>query len=315
MRRLFRNRLIAFLIIATIIAAVIIGVFGSRDRGTSVVESVGGSVVSPAQEAVSGIGGWFSNIAEYFGSIKSLKVENERLKNENTNLQKQILDMKGLDDENKELRKMLELFETETRIDMVAASIVAKDPTNWYASFTINRGSDDGVEVNQPVVNSNRELVGQISRVGSNWAEVVTILDPQSSVGALIKRSKEIGIIEGNSELRYEGKCRLGYIARDTDIKQGDFVETSGLGGIFPKGLIIGVVTEVYDENATMSKAATIEPLTDIQKLNEVFVVIDYTETDLTEADYETDRDDSIDDEDDASDEDDEDSRDESDEE
>ena len=218
--------------------------------------------------------------------------------------------MKGLDDENKELRKMLKLYESQTKIDMLAASVSAKDPSNWYSTFIINRGSDDGVKLNQPVVDSNRMLVGQISRVGSDWAEVITILDPQSSVGALIKRSKEIGIIDGNSELRYEGKCRLGYIARDTDIKQGDFVETSGLGGVFPKGLIIGMVTEVYDENATMSKAATIEPLADIKKINEVFVVTAYTEEDLSEEYYDTDddeRDETCEDEDDESDDDDED--------
>lgn len=295
MRRLFEHKSILFLIIATVLVAVIIGVFGKINREVSFIESVGGNIVSPIQGAVSETGGFFANIGSYFGSVKALYAENERLKNENTNLQKQISDMKGLNDENEELRRMLKLSEKETRIDMVAASVVSKDPTNWFSTFTINRGADDGVEVNQPIVNSNRELVGQISRVGSDWAEVITILDPQSSVGAMIKRSKEIGIIEGNSALRYEGKCRLGYIARDTDIKQGDFVETSGLGGIFPKGLVIGVITEVYDENATMSKAAIVEPVTDIAKLNEVFVITDYTETDLSETeniDQEDDRDD-----------------------
>ncbi len=288
MRRLFQNRLALFLVLVTIGAAVIIGVYSARGRQTSVIENVGGGVVAPSQGAVSGAGGWLSGFAEYFGNVKKLGAENERLRNENTNLQKQILEMRGLENENNEFRKMLKLFERETRIDMVAASVIAKDPTNWYSSFTISSGSDDGVEINQPVVNSNRELIGQVSRVGKDWADVITILDPQSSVGAIIKRSKEVGIIEGNAELRFSGKCRLGYIARDTDIKQGDFIETSGLGGIFPKGLLVGVVTEVYDENATMSKAATIEPLADISKVNEVFVVIDYTEADLTEEDYET---------------------------
>ena len=279
------------MIIATVLVAVIIGVFGKINREVSFIESIGGNIVSPVQGAVSETGGFFSDIGTYFGSVKALYAENERLKNENTNLQKQISDMKGLNDENEELRRMIKLAESETRIDMVAASVVAKDPTNWFSTFTINKGADDGIEINQPIVNSNRELVGQVSRVGGNWAEVITILDPQSSVGALIKRSKEIGIIEGSSDLRYDGRCRLGYIARDTDVKQGDFVETSGLGGIFPKGLVIGVITEVYDENATMSKAAIVEPVTDIAKLNEVFVIMDYTETDLSEAAQESEED------------------------
>lgn len=289
MKRVFEHKLILLMIIATVFVAIIIGLFGKINREVSFIESVGGNIILPAQSAVSETRGFFADIGTYFNSVKTLYNDNERLKNENINLQKQLLDTKGLSDENERLRRMLKLAERETRIDMVAASVVAKDPTNWFSTFTINKGADDGVEINQPIVNSNRELVGQISRVGNNWAEVITILDPQSSVGAMIKRSKEIGIIEGNSALRYEGKCRLDYIARDADVKQGDFVETSGLGGIFPKGLVIGVITEIYDENATMSKAAIVEPVTDIAKLNEVFVIMNYTETDLTETDlYET---------------------------
>ena len=237
MRRLFKHKIIVFLIIATIVALVIIGLFSKSDRGTSFVERGGGDVLTPVQSAATSTGGFFANIGNYFGSVKTLREENERLKNENVDLQKQILDMRGLESENTELRKMLDLLKKETRIDMIAASVSAKDPSNWVSSFKINRGENHGIEKNQPVVNSNRELVGQVSRVGDNWAEVITILDPQSSVGVMVERSKEIGILEGSSDLLWEGKCRLGYISRDTDIKHGDFIETSGHGGKFPKGL------------------------------------------------------------------------------
>lgn len=285
MRRWFENKIIVFLIAVTILALILVGVFSAKDRRTSAIESAGGSAAASAQGAVSGVGKGIGGIGEYFGSIKALRAENEALKNVNTALQKQISDMQGLSDENDELRKMLDLREKQTSIDMVAASVSAKDPSNWYSSLTINRGSDHGIKINQPVVNSNRELVGRIVRVGGDWAEVVTILDTRSSVGATVKRSKEIGIAEGNSELRVDGKCRLGYVERTADIAVGDFVETSGLGGIFPKGLVIGKIVEVHDENATMSKAATIEPLADIVKLNEVFVITSYDSADLTEDD------------------------------
>ena len=234
MRRLFDNKPVIFLIAATVVLAIIIGIFASRDRDASFVEGVGGAAVTPVQGAVSEAGGFLGGIFGYFGNVKSLRAENEKLKGENTNLQKQIRDMEGLEEENKELRKMLDLRKKQTKVDLLAASVASKDPSNWYSTFTINRGSKDGVEKNQAVVNSNRELVGQISRTGDNWAEVITILDSQSAIGATIKRSKEIGIVEGDASLRYSGKCRLGYIARDTDIQTGDFIETSGLGGIFP---------------------------------------------------------------------------------
>lgn len=290
MRRFFENKPLIFLIAATIAAIIIIGVFSSANRDASIAENAGGTVITPAHGAVSGIGRWFSGITSYFGNVKSLRSENESLKSENNSLQKKISDMQGLQKENDKLRKMLELKEKSVDISMLAATVSAKDPSNWYSSFTINKGDRDGVKKNQPIVDADRNLVGQISEVGENWAKVITILDPQSSVGVMIKRSKEIGILEGDSNLRYEGKCRLGYIARDTDVQNGDFLETSGLGGIFPRGLVIGRVVEIYDENATMSKAATVEPLASIGKVNEVFVVTSYKEADLSISDtYETD--------------------------
>ena len=290
MRRFFENKPLIFLIAATIAAIIIIGVFSSANRDASIAENAGGTVITPAHGAVSSIGRWFSGITSYFGNVKSLRSENESLKSENNSLQKKISDMQGLQKENDKLRKMLELKEKSVDISMLAATVSAKDPSNWYSSFTINKGDRDGVKKNQPIVDADRNLVGQISEVGENWAKVITILDPQSSVGVMIKRSKEIGILEGDSNLRYEGKCRLGYIARDTDVQNGDFLETSGLGGIFPRGLVIGRVVEIYDENATMSKAATVEPLASIGKVNEVFVVTSYKEADLSISDtYETD--------------------------
>ena len=299
MRRFFDNRLLVFIIGATIVLAIVIGIFASVDRDASVAEKVGGEVMTPAQGVVSETGGFFKGIFGYFGNVKSLRRENEELRNENTNLQKQIKDMQGLDKENKELRKMLDLRKKQTKVDLLAASVASKDPSNWYSTFKINRGTKDGVERNQAVVNGNRELVGQIFKVGDNWAEVITILDSQSSIGAEVQRSGETGIIEGDGNLRYSGMCKLGYIARDTDIREGDFIETSGLGGVFPKGLLIGTVKEVREENATMSKVATIKPLADIDSLGEVFVVTGYDEVDLSEEPEDEEDSDEEDDEDD----------------
>lgn len=282
MRRLFEHKLAFLLVIATVLIIVVISVFSSAERETSFVENTGGGLIASAQSGTSKTGNWFLNIANYFGSIKSLREENEKLKNENTNLQKEIRDMQGLESENTELRKMVKLMKQQPNLTLVAATVSAKDPSNWYSTFTINRGSDDGIKINQPIVNANRELVGQVSRVGDDFAEVITVLDTRSSIGVSIERSKEIGILEGDSELRFSEKCRLNYIARDTDIKTGDFVETSGLGGVFPKGLVIGKITDVYDETSTMSKVAIVEPLADISKVNEVFVITDYKNEDLS---------------------------------
>lgn len=288
LKRLTEHKLAVFLIVATIVGIVFIASYGASKRSASTAERIGGDAASVPQGFISSIGNFFGGITDWFGSNKQLKEENARLKSENDMLQKQINDSKGMQDENDELRQMLGLKKSQTDLTLIAASVSAKDPSGWYSSFTIDKGSNDGIAEEQPVVNANRELIGRIGRVGDNWAEVVTIIDPQASVGGMVKRSKAIGIIEGDSELRYENKCRFGYLSRDTDIVTGDYVETSGQGGIYPRGLIIGIIDEVKDDSSTMSRTATVKLCADPSKVNDVFIISGFKTSDLSDSEVTT---------------------------
>lgn len=280
MRNFFEHKTAVFLIAATLVIAVVIGIFSAtaaRDKAGA-AENLLGAATEPGQAAATGIGGWFHGIFQYFGSVKALRAENEELKRANVELDKQVRDAQGMEQENQELRAMLNLMKTENKLDLVAAQVIAKDPSNWYSSFTINKGTDDGIQKNQPVLTANKELVGQVYKVGSSWAEIITILDPDSGVGSLIERSKDIGIIEGDASLRHQGLCRLGYLSRETDIEVGDYVETSGMGGIYPKGLLIGTVLDIREDNTNMSKYATIKPIVELGKLTQVCVLKNFVE-------------------------------------
>ncbi len=280
MRNFREHKTAVFLIAATLAVAVLIGVFAAfsaRDRAGA-AENLVGAAAEPGQTAASGVGGWIQGIFSYFGSVKSLRAENEALKQENVALDKQVRDTEGLTQENQELRAMLNLMKTESKLDLVAAQVIAKDPSNWYSSFTINKGSNDGILKNQPVLTANKELIGQVYKVGSNWAEIITILDPDSGVGSMIERSKDLGVVEGDTALLQQGLCRIGYLARDTDIKIGDYIETSGMGGVYPKGLLIGTVLEIGEDHTNMSKYATVQPAVSIGKLSQVCVLTGFTE-------------------------------------
>lgn len=280
MRSVRKHKTAIFLIALSLAIAVLIGIFGAvaSKEAASFPENAVGVTAEGGQEIVSGIGGWFRNIFSYFGSVKKLRAENESLKKMNIELDKQVKDMLGLEYENADLRTMLGLSETEPKLDLVAASVIAKDPSNWYSSFTINKGTKDGIEKNQAVFTGNGELLGQVYKVGNGWAEIITLLDPDSAVGSAVERTHDIGVVEGDYSLRLKGLCRMSYLSRDAEIAVGDYVETSGMGGIYPKGLLIGKVTEVIEENATMSKYATVEPLANIDKVREVFVLKTFTE-------------------------------------
>ncbi len=280
MRNFREHKTAVFLIAATLAVAVLIGVFAAfsgRDRAGA-AENLVGAAAEPGQTAASGAGGWLQGLFSYFGSVKALRAENEALKQENVALDKQVRDTEGLTQENQELRAMLNLMKTESKLDLVAAQVIAKEPSNWYSSFTINKGSNDGILKNQPVLTANKELIGQVYKVGSNWAEIITILDPDSGVGSMIERSKDLGVVEGDTALLQQGLCRLGYLARDTDIKIGDYIETSGMGGIYPKGLLIGTVLEIGEDHTNMSKYATVQPSVSIGKLSQVCVLTGFTE-------------------------------------
>ncbi len=280
MRNFWEHKTTVFLIAATLVAALLIGIFSALASGekAGAAENVIGAVAEPGQAAVSGTGNWFTNLFSGFGSVKALRAENAALKQENMELDKKLRDMQGMEEENDRLRAMLDLTKTENKLDLAAAQVIAKDPSNWYSSFTINKGTNDGIEKNQPVFTADLELVGRVYKVGSSWAEIITILDPESGVGSMVQRTKDVGVVEGDSALRNQGYCRLGYLSRDAEVAVGDYVETSGMGGVFPKGLLIGKVMEITEDNATMSKYATVEPLVDMSKLTEVFVLQSYTE-------------------------------------
>ena len=187
MKNFFEHKTGLFIIIATVIIAIIIGIFAATStvRKASVAENITGSVAEPGQIAVTETGGLLSRIASYFGNIKALRQENEKLKLENIELDKKIRDYQSMEKENYELRTMLDMIETETKLDLVAVKVIAKDPSNWYSSFTINKGTNDGIEKNQPVLTANRELIGRVYKVGNGWAEVITVLDPESGIGSI----------------------------------------------------------------------------------------------------------------------------------
>ena len=280
MKRFIENRPVIFIIVAVFIIASIIGIFSAmtaRDKATF-AEGAVQTLTEPGKRGATGVVGWLTSLFNRFESLEDLREENRLLKQENIELDKKIRDNSGLEEENYELRKMLDLVEKEASLKLQAVRIVAKNPSNWYSTITINKGEKDGIKKNQPVLTANKELIGQVYKVGFDWAEIITVLDPESGVGSMVERSRDTGITEGDSALKFKGYCKLGYMSRMADIKEGDYVETSGLGGIYPKGLLIGTVVNVVEDNVSMTKSATVKPMVDFGNINEAFVLMDYVE-------------------------------------
>ena len=274
MKKLIKNKCVLGLIILVPLLSAVIGIINATNPDVTFVENVVQVVVTPVQKLFTNIGNGTSNIFGYFSNIDKLKNEIKELKKENAQLKEDLNKNEISSRENEELRKLLSLKEAFPELELETAQVIARDPSNWYNTFTIDKGAVDGINANQPVISVDRTLVGRISEVGTTWSRVITVNDPGHSAGAEIVRSGEYGIVEGESAADEGGMCRLSFVSKNANIIVGDKVVTSGMGGIYPKGLTIGKVLDIRPDVQGISQYAVISPEADIDNLKAVLIVM-----------------------------------------
>lgn len=273
MRNFFKNRCVFSLIIVVVIIGIIFGAVNALKTKVTFVENIAEVIFTPVQKFFTGIGSGASQLFGYFSDIDALKAENRELKDKNEELSNKVKLAESSQTENDELRNLLGLREGNPEYELECAEIVARDPSNWYSTLTVDKGSADGITENMPVISKGKSLVGRVSEVGSTWAKIITLTDPEHGAGASVLRSGDFCIIEGDSALGAEGNCRLSFVSKNSNIVVGDTISTSGLGGIYPKGLIIGRVMEIRPEIQGISQYAVVKPEVDINDLHAVFIV------------------------------------------
>ena len=194
--------------------------------------------------------------------------DNLALLEENRKLLNSIANLRETQQENIRLRKILH-FEEKFNIESVVARVIAKDVSTEYRSIRINRGESSGIKKNMAVV-TDEGIVGRILRTTQNTSDIVTLLDPLSAVDAIVERSRARGIVEGLTD----DACQLKYALRTDDIQPGDILISSGLGGIFPKGVAAGTVSRVNRKPYGITQEVEVRPSVDFSKLEEVLVVL-----------------------------------------
>jgi len=269
----FRNKYIVGLIFVTIVIFVLMGVSTTVERSkANVVEDIVGNILSPVQKIFYNIGESIDGIINFLGEIKTLKMQNEELVKKIDMMEQENRSIQELKDENRRLREMLDLKQKTDKFEMVAAEVVSKDPGNWFNTFIIDKGTAHGLQKKCAVITS-KGLVGYICDIGTNWAKVISIIDADSSVGSIVVRTRDIAVVKGDLTLQNQGLCKMTYISKGENVISGDLVETSGMGGIYPEGLLIGKIKEIKPEEHGISKYAIIEPAVDFERINEVFVI------------------------------------------
>ena len=176
-------------------------------------------------------------------------------------------------EENVRLRELLELRQARNDLTFESATITGRSGNSWESVMTISKGTSSGIRVDMCVVTENGYLVGIVTDAGANWATVTTLIDPGTSLGALVDESAENVILNGELDAMIQGQCRLSYVSMDAELAVGDTVLTSGLGGIYPAGLPIGTVIETGVTASGMERYALVEPLAHLGELKQVFVI------------------------------------------
>ncbi len=258
------------IIIMLILICIILSILTIDRSSPTVIENGVGSAIEPIQEANTGVGGWFENVVKYFSNQSDLIDENTKLKDELMSARSELNRLNLVESENVELTALLKMQTRYTQYSTIGAQVIAKNPGNWYTTFTINKGTNEGLEKNMVVINGDG-LVGKISECGYNYSKVVSIIDDTDAVSAQSLRTGDIGYVTANYQ--QEGYCRMQYSDDNTDILVGDELVTSHLSEIFPQGITIGYVRNLSGDENSLSNYATIEPAVDFSNIKYVLVI------------------------------------------
>ncbi|MDO4315037.1 MAG: rod shape-determining protein MreC [Oscillospiraceae bacterium] len=263
-----------WVLFAAAVIAVALAAMSALSNTSSPLANAANVVASPFRSAYTAVATWFNDKQNYYRDTTALEEENAALRRQVAEMEETVRQAEAALDENGRLRELLNLREQRRDLsDLEAAYITEHDVSNWTSSLTLDKGTVHGVEPGDCVIDETGALVGIISKSGTNWSTVLTLVDTDTSLGAQVFRTKDLGVAQGDFSLMGEDRLRLDYLPADCQLLGGDLVVTSGLGGDYPSGLVIGSVEEVQVDDSGAASYAILAPAVDFASLTEVFVI------------------------------------------
>lgn len=258
------------IIITVIILIILVFVSNLNLENLSYIENIVSTIVMPVQNGLTYLKNKITGNQTFFADINNLQQENEELKNKNAELEKTLREFEMVKSENTTLKEYLNLTESYSQYQTKPAYIIDKDFSNYNNVFVINIGQKDGIKPNMTVI-SEKGLVGYVISTTQNTSKVQTIIDTASTVSTTLSSSKDNLICKGTLEER--GVLKATYIPTTATLVPGDKIETSGMGGIYEKGIYIGTVKKVIATKNIADRYAIIEPAVDFDKVDTVLVI------------------------------------------
>lgn len=259
---------------ALVMAALLLGgltlfsVNAGRDPSSSVTGRLLLEIMGPPQRAVSAVGEWIGGIWNRYFALVQVARQAEDLKRQVASYRQQLTDVEELRLANARLQALLSL-KGQINAPQVAAQVVGVDPTNYFRTVIIDKGSSDGVDTQMPVVNA-QGVVGRVIWASAGYAKVLLLVDPNAAMDVLVQRSRARGIVEGAGS----DTLRLKYVLHAEDVGPGDRLVATGADGVFPKGMLVGLVRAVKQEGKGVFQLIEVEPAVNFDRLEEVVVIL-----------------------------------------
>lgn len=270
------NRFVIVILSLAAVVAVVLSIMTYLSATSAPLPNLAGIIATPFRSAAAAVSGTFHGWVDYFTEFDALKEENRQLKLQIAEMEEDVRQATFDREENVHLRQVAELREKRRDLHLESVRVLVQDNSNWYSQLTVNKGTDQDVKVGDCVITEEGYFLGVVTETGLNWATVRTILDSESSIGALIFRSGDSALAVGDFSLMGEGKIALTYLGAEPDVVAGDLVVTSGLGGYFPSQIVIGYVEEIRTSDNGLAQYAVLKPEMSLEDLTEIFVVTSF---------------------------------------
>ena len=261
--------------IAVFLAA-IMAYAGANGRLTAAPQEILSVAVAPFQRAAAAVSNGVSSLWEKYTNIDAILEENEKLTTENAELRGQMVDYDKLKAENEAYKALTNIQEQHPEMSYVSSFVIGRDPLDSFYGFTLDQGILDGVEANDAITSDEGYLLGVVTEVDLTSCKVMTILHPSFNAAGVVSRTRDNGIITGSADYAAEGLCILSNLSRSTLTKANDQVITTGLGGVFPPDVLVGVVQELVPEASGKSTIAVLKPGADPRTVKHVFIITNY---------------------------------------
>ena len=282
--RLARRRVLFSALVLLVVAAIVFFLVLRNSSEISIAENGIGSLFSRVQSVFTSATESVRQFTQRWRDYDRLEADYQALSVENQQLSLQLQSAQEAVHESERLQTMLDARSRYEALDPIFARVIAREPGQWFETFSINRGKNDGVNAGMSVVNGDG-LIGRVYEAGMNYAKVICIIDARSAVACMVQSTRDNGIMRGRvSASSTDAQCFVYYLPNLNSIMPGDVVITSGTDSLFPKGLHIGTVTAISMDAGSEGSYAVVTPSVDFRHIEEVFVLREVIETDNDEA-------------------------------